>query len=304
MTLKLESSTADTDDREQTTPGSTAFEGIDPLRFRNVDKFLRNLVEPDVEDEDPHQVTTDLQRHAIPSQSDSRAAFRVIYFPGYPGISYRLPKRDANMVYGTTAIDPLLRFAVERGVLVDTSIRQLRDVTAESQFRTTTDMGIPFDLVASLDAHLPGVHGRVVTQIENAFVAASEEVFEGGFDSNFSLTLVALVHTYGRVAIEALDQAIRFERNFEVKAEAIQQIGSIEDWRTHHLRLAILLHQLESEDARIRDAASIGVADMDDPSAIQAVREALDRETSTSLRRNLGLVLGQLEETVAAPAEG
>ena len=55
--------------------------------------------------------------------------------------------------------------------------------------------------------------------------------------------------------MEALDKAISIERNFEVKSEAIQQIGSIEDARTHNLRLAILLHQLKSDDARIRDAA-------------------------------------------------
>ena len=303
MTLKLESSTTDAYDQEQIPPGSTALdEGVNPLSFRNVDWFLSNLIEPDAEDECSHQVTTDQQRYAILSQSDSRTAFRVIYCNHF-GVPYRFPIGDAEMVYGTSANDPLLRLAVERGVLVDTSIRQLRDVPTESQFRTTSDMGILFDLVASRDPHLLGVHGKVVTQIENAFVAANEEVFEGGFDSNFSLAITALVHTHGMVAIEALNKAISIERNFEVKAEAIQQIGSIEDARTHNLRLAILLNQLESDDARIRDAASIGVADMDDPSAIQAVLEALEKETSTSLRRNLGLVLGQLEETGAASAE-
>ena len=158
------------------------------------------------------------------------------------------------------------------------------------------ELGIP--------AQLPSVPAEVFTWAKDAFVAASEEVFEAGFDSNFSLTLDALVRTHGKVAIEVLDQAIRNERNFEVKAEATQQIGSIEDARTHNRRLALLLHHLKSEDARIRDAASIGLADMDDPSAIPAVGEALRRETSASLRRNLELVLGQLEETVAAPVEG
>ena len=140
------------------------------------------------------------------------------------------------------------------------------------------------------DAELP-------SGLEAMFAAAGEETFADGMDSDFSRTLHSIVRRYGSGAINAIGRTIRSERfDVEVAGEAVRQIGSVDDLRSHRSRLALLLRTLESPDPRLRDAASIGIATMDDPTAIEGIRRAVEQESSPQLRHNLQLVLDQLEE--------
>ena len=65
--------------------------------------------------------------------------------------------------------------------------------------------------------------------------------------------------------------------------------------RTRRSRLAVLTSSLKSPDPRLRDAASIGLAALDDPAAIEDLRDAVDREAVPQLRHNLTLALDQLQ---------
>ena len=59
----------------------------------------------------------------------------------------------------------------------------------------------------------------------------------------------------------------------------------------------ILVDSLFSPSPRVRDAASLGIAGMDDPAAINAVETALANEPTEFIRDSLALVLEQLRET-------
>ena len=127
---------------------------------------------------------------------------------------------------------------------------------------------------------------------------AADQVFSDGMETDFSRHLTQTIQNHGEIAVRAIDAVISSGgASVEVAGEILRQIGSMEDQRTHELRLKILLDNLQDPDARIRDAASLGVAALDDPAAIGAIQNALERESSPPLRRNLELVRDQLQAT-------
>ena len=144
----------------------------------------------------------------------------------------------------------------------------------------------------------PRLEAYLIDRLRTTFVEAIGEVFADGMDSAFSCKLRLIIRTSGDLAMRVIDRMMQFERvNVEVAGEVLRQVGSIADPRTHHSRLALLLRQLESSDPRIRDAASIGIAAMDDPAVSESIRKAVEQERSPLLRRNLQLVLDQLQAT-------
>lgn len=129
------------------------------------------------------------------------------------------------------------------------------------------------------------------------FRDADDEIFHDGMDSEFSRRLRDAIALHGNTAIETLEtRLLAPESNTEASEEALRVLGDIKDTRTHAARLALLLRALESPDARIRDAASIGIAALDDPAAIDGLQCAIEAERSAWLRTNLDLTLRQLLE--------
>ena len=132
----------------------------------------------------------------------------------------------------------------------------------------------------------------------NAFSGAAEEVFEDGVESSLSRVLGALIRAFGESAVTALKEVLQRDAvSIESSVEAIRQLGRIVDPESHGARLLALLQFLDSPDPRVRDAASVGLAALDDPAAIRALRNAINREASPMLRGNIQLLLDQLEET-------
>ncbi len=127
---------------------------------------------------------------------------------------------------------------------------------------------------------------------------ATDEVFVDGMESAFASQLRILVENYGRVAVHAIEGFVRSgTANIEAVGEILRVIGSVEDRSTHGGRLAVLLASLASPDPRIRDAASLGIAELDDPTVVGRVEAAAEREQIPVLQRNLQLVVDQLRST-------
>ena len=139
---------------------------------------------------------------------------------------------------------------------------------------------------------------RLAYYFDRLVQEATDEVFYDGMESTFSRGLSHAVQAYGYTAVNAIDKLLSQDRtNAEAAGEILRQVGSIEDPRTHYSRLAMLTNWLQSPDPRIRDAASLGLASLDDPLAIDSVRRALNEESSHQLQKNLRLVLNQLQST-------
>ena len=139
---------------------------------------------------------------------------------------------------------------------------------------------------------------QLVSYFTNLVREAADEAFLDGMESVFSHRLTRAVEDYGDTAVLAIGRLLDLDQaNVEVAGEILRQVGSMADSRTHHSRLATLVDKLQSPDPRIRDAASLGLAALDDPETIADVQKALDRESSPQLRSNLKLVVDQLRTT-------
>lgn len=164
---------------------------------------------------------------------------------------------------------------------------------------------VPAEAATDLDTGAQRRRADLVSHLESAFSDAAEEVFEAGFESDFSRKLRAVVMACGDQAIDALAEVMQSDgSDINTKAEALNQLGLIPDPYSHRTRLEMLIRYLASPDAALRDSASVALAAIDDPVAIQAVRRAVAHEPSPTLRRDLNLVLGQLEETQRCSSSG
>lgn len=131
---------------------------------------------------------------------------------------------------------------------------------------------------------------------EAIFVDAGEELFEDGIESGFSRSLEAFIWRYGAHGAQAITTLVlsgKFRPH--LVAEALIWIGRSGNSASYNQRLWLLELCLRNRSAIVRDAAILGLASMEDVTAIPYVRAALDRESNVAVRRNLLLLLGQLE---------
>ena len=123
-----------------------------------------------------------------------------------------------------------------------------------------------------------------------------QEHFEDGMDNEFSQGLTSLIETYGEPAVEELaDFVSSSQMNGELAAESLVCVGRIEDPATLIKRRSLLEASLSSSSHFIRDGALLGLSYLDDPHAIPHLKRAIERESSTQLRRYMQQVLREWE---------
>lgn len=133
--------------------------------------------------------------------------------------------------------------------------------------------------------------------LQKLFYDARDETFEDGMGSFFSTSLIHIVRDHGAAAVRALERMISAtDVNVEAAEESLRQMGRMDDEKTHRYRLSLLERALESPNARIRDAASVGIEAMDDPAAIESLQRAIGSELHEQLRQNFTDVLEQLRD--------
>ena len=126
----------------------------------------------------------------------------------------------------------------------------------------------------------------------------TEELFVDGMDSSLAREVVSAIEAFGNAAVDAVRKIMDSGRtNVEIVGELLRQLGYMEDIWSHRARRDVLASKLESPDPRIRDAASVGISALDDPSLLESVTRAFGRETSILVKENLKLVMDQLQET-------
>jgi HEAT repeats len=137
---------------------------------------------------------------------------------------------------------------------------------------------------------------EIKQQFEKLFAAGKGEFFHDGMESEFSRALLSLVDRYRDVAVEILADLIMGENvNPAVASEALRWIGQIDDLSSHLSRRRLLEQALTSPSAWIRDGAVLGLASMDDPESIHAIKQAFDREQVKELRHEMEQVWMQLQ---------
>ena len=141
----------------------------------------------------------------------------------------------------------------------------------------------------------PQTEEAIRSHLERLIALSADEVFLDGMESRLSYGLKQLLGISSSSTIQVIRSLMDSgTMNAEVVGEILRVFGDFEDSITHHSRLSVLLECLRSKDSRIRDAASLGIASLDDPAALQEVNEAMEREPLPMLREDLQLVVDQL----------
>lgn len=138
-----------------------------------------------------------------------------------------------------------------------------------------------------------------------AFVAAREEHFESGMESEFSRNLLALIARHGTMAVTSLLEFTRGSETFsEAASEALRWLGKIHDPETEAIRFWVLQHcLLNSPHSNVRDGAVLGLASMDNPGAIPNVERAFEAESNPLVRAGIKQLLDQLDSTARVIAK-
>ena len=185
-------------------------------------------------------------------------------------------------------------------VLFNRSLDETRGALGLTESKSALfEQNYPLTVGATLGG-TPAAHleDQLVDYFQGLGTDAIEEVFLDGMESNFSRRLTTALEAHGETAVHAIERIINLDAiSVEVVGETLRQIGYVEDLSTHQTRMTVLVRQLESTDPRIRDAAALGLAALDDPQAIDSLLEALNRESSSQLKGNLRIVLNQLQNT-------
>lgn len=138
----------------------------------------------------------------------------------------------------------------------------------------------------------------VALRIKKAFEKAEDEIFEDGMESAFSEVLKTIIQSHGLIALNELCRVISQEHvNIESGAEVLRQLGLVGHSPSKMYRRDILSRFLESGVLQFRDGASLGLSFLDDPSAIPAVRTAIEKELSIGVKESLEQTLQQLVDT-------
>ena len=139
---------------------------------------------------------------------------------------------------------------------------------------------------------------QINLRINNLLQAAMEQDFEYGMESDFSRELVFLVKKYGNDALNVItDLVINESVNPEIAFEALRWLGRMHHPISYYQRLWLLEKCLYSTSRWIRDGAALGLASLDNPLAIDYLKDAIQRETYAELRQDMEQVLEQLEDT-------
>ena len=135
-------------------------------------------------------------------------------------------------------------------------------------------------------------------QFQQIIRESKGEAFFDGMNSPLAEKTERIIATNGEIAVEALQQTLNKHQNeIESVEEILRQVGLLQDKQTYRHRLNLLTAMLSSRQARIRDAASLGLSFMEDPEALSALYAAQQAETVDWVRKNLSLVIDQLERT-------
>lgn len=125
--------------------------------------------------------------------------------------------------------------------------------------------------------------------------AADHEGFEDGMRSAFARNMRLLIMKHGTEALKAFQElATSRMLNAEVIAEGLRLSGRLEDHETRSYRFWLLTSFLEHRSSLVRDAASLALADMDDPRAMPFLQDAIEREPNPSLKEDLKMLVDDL----------
>jgi hypothetical protein len=134
-------------------------------------------------------------------------------------------------------------------------------------------------------------------KISAIFWNAKKELFEDGMENLFLTELGLLIKEHKSKAIEHITRIILHEKSTpEISGESLRLLGRIEDEESYEFRRWLLEQSLLNlSSLRVKDGAILGLASMDDKRTIPKLISAINKEKNIELKKDMELVLKQLE---------
>lgn len=229
---------------------------------------------------------TDLSVLRIPLREDSE-----------PDVASRLIFRcdkQATLELGKTGELPAMSDRLGQDIEVTREFRAIMRKFAGAYRTATVEFEEPQINATSTYDILP----QLVAEIRDIFIAAGDEYFEDGVETDFSRSVIQLVEQYRDDAIKALQSMISRDLLApKLVAEALCWLGQVEEPASHIKRRELLQENLGHRSPYIRDGAMVGLAYLEDPRSLEALRVALQREPIAELREYIEETIEQLEHT-------
>lgn len=153
------------------------------------------------------------------------------------------------------------------------------------------------------DTSTAEIDPALAKNIRQMLERGASEFFEDGLESNFALDLTLSVREHGDAAIMAIAEYLSSTTaKPEVVSEALRRIADVEDSDSLASRWALLQRGLKHRSPRVRDSAILGFAALDDPRALEILKDAETQEPLPELRRLIQKVNEQLSATYGKTA--
>lgn len=139
------------------------------------------------------------------------------------------------------------------------------------------------------------VNDRLAADIRQVFERAVDEHFEDGMESAFSRDLTRIVRCESDAVDYLINLIVGGQVNDELASEALRWMGHMGDhYPSYEGRRWLLEKCLFSSSPRIRDGAVLGLSFLEDPHAIDFLRQAMEREPNPALAEDMEEVISSL----------
>lgn len=152
------------------------------------------------------------------------------------------------------------------------------------------------DLLPLVRKQVAPRRGIIEEKLDSLLETALEEVFEDGMDSRFSRDLLRFFDLYNLEGMRLLSSRAAAESiSPRALGEVLRILGRSEVRATQRERFWLLARCLFHSSPVVRDAAGLGLASLGDKNAIPYIHKAIEREPILELKRDLDLVIADLE---------
>ena len=138
---------------------------------------------------------------------------------------------------------------------------------------------------------------QVTEKLEQSIIAAQDEEFEAGMESEFSRSLDDCFDLQAEALVLSIRKKISEPKlSAEICAEMLRWVSRQEATGTRELALGTLVIGLSHRSSLVRDAAALGLAEFDETLAQPYLRDAWERETVPEFREDLKDLIDSLGE--------